>query len=182
MGKRKSKSRQIAFGGMIAAVSVVLMMLTGIIPFLTYTIPIITGLMLLIVVIEFGKRWALAVYAVVSILSILFIADKESAIIYAAFFGYYPILKPVIEKIKLRSVQWILKFVVFNAALILAYFVLIKLFGLDMSSEHMSFKYASLLLIVLGNVLFLLYDVLFTRVVTIYLNIWSKTIRKFFYK
>lgn len=177
--KRNIKSKRVAFGGMITALSVCLMMLTGVIPVLVYSTPIIVGLLLMLMVIEMGKRWAFAVYFAVSVLSMLFIAEKESAVIYIAFFGYYPILKPIIESIRNRMVEWILKFVIFNTSMVAAYFVLIKFFGIDISSETVALEVTIVVLLVLGNVLFLIYDVVFTRLVTVYVNVWSKIVRKF---
>lgn len=177
--KRNIKSKRVAFGGMITALSVCLMMLTGVIPVLVYSTPIIVGLFLVLMVIEMGKRWALAVYVAVSVLSVLFVAEKESAIIYVAFFGYYPILKPIIEGIRIRAVEWILKFVVFNVSMVAAYFVLIKFFGIDISSEAVAFEVTVAVLLVLGNILFFIYDIVFTRLVTVYVKVWSKLVRKF---
>lgn len=177
--KRNIKSKRVAFGGMITALSVCLMMLTGVISVLVYSTPIIVGLFLMLMVIEMGKKWAFAVYVAVSVLSVLFVAEKESAIIYVAFFGYYPILKPILESIKIRPVEWILKFLIFNVSIVLAYFVLIKFFGVDISSENMAFEFVVTILLVLGNILFFLYDIVFTRLVTVYIKIWSKLVRKF---
>ena len=180
MRKNNSKIKRVAFGGMVAGLSVCLMMLTGVFSVLVYATPIIVGLLLMLMVIEIGKRWALMVYVVVSLLSFFFLANKESAIIYIAFFGYYPILKPILEGIKIRAVEWILKFVIFNVAVIAAYFVLIKFFGIDISSQYMSMKTGSLVLLALGNVLFLVYDIAFTRLVTAYVTVWYKIVRNFF--
>ena len=137
-----------------------------------YSTPIIVGLFLTIMVVEMGKKWAFAVYVAVSVLSVLFVAEKESAIIYVAFFGYYPILKPILESIRIRPVEWVLKFLVFNVSMVSAYFVLTKFFGVKL-------EIFAIVLLVLGNILFLIYDIVFTRLVTVYINIWSKTIRKF---
>lgn len=178
--KRNIKSKYVAFGGIITALSVCLMMLTGVIPVLVYSTPIIVGLFLMIMVIEMGKRWAFAVYIAVSVLSVLFVAEKESAIIYVAFFGYYPILKPILESVKIRPIEWILKFLIFNVSMVAAYFVLINFFGIDISSENMALEFVIIILLLLGNVLFLIYDIVFTRLVTVYIKIWSKTIHRFF--
>ena len=177
--KRNVKSKRVAFGGMITALSVLLMMLTGVIPVLIYSTPIIVGLFLMLMVIEMGKKWAIAVYFAVSVLSMFFVAEKESAVIYVAFFGYYPILKPIFESIKIRPVEWVLKFITFNVSMIAAYFVLINFFGVDISSDTIVYEIGILVLLALGNVLFLLYDIAFTRLVTAYVKIWSKFVRKF---
>lgn len=164
---------------MITALSICLMMLTGVIPVLVYSTPIIVGLLLIIMVVEMGKKWAFMVYLAVSVLSMLFVAKKESAVIYVAFFGYYPILKPVLESIKVRAVEWIIKFFIFNVSVVAAYLVLIKFFGIDISSEYVSMKISVIILLALGNVLFFVYDLAFTRIVTVYTKVWSRLIRKF---
>ncbi len=176
---RNNTSKRVAVGGMIAALSICLMMLTGVIPVLIYSTPIIVGLLLIIMVVEMGKKWAFMVYMVVSVLSMLFVAEKESAVIYVAFFGYYPILKPVLESIKFKVIEWVLKYVIFNASVVMAYFVLIKFFGIDISSEYVSMKVGVVILLALGNVLFLIYDLAFTRIVIVYTRVWSRLIRKF---
>ena len=85
-------STKTAIGGIIAALSIVLMLLTSAIPTLTYAIPAIAGLLLVIIVIEVNKKWAFGVYFVVGVLSMLLVADKEAAVMYVMFFGYYPII------------------------------------------------------------------------------------------
>lgn len=59
-------STKTAIGGIIAALSIVLMLLTSAIPTLTYAIPAIAGLLLVIIVIEVNKKWAFGVYFVVA--------------------------------------------------------------------------------------------------------------------
>ena len=51
-------STKTAIGGIIAALSIVLMLLTSAIPTLTYAIPAIAGLLLVVIVIEVNKKWA----------------------------------------------------------------------------------------------------------------------------
>ena len=134
----------------------------------------------MLVVIEMGKKWAFAVYFAVSVLSILFVAEKESAAVYVAFFGYYPILKPILESIKSRVLEWILKILIFNVSMVTTYFLLIKFFGIEISYGNIAFEIIVATLLVLGNVLFLLYDIVFTRLVTVYIKVWSKRVHKFF--
>ena len=51
-------SRKVALGGMVTALSLVLMFLTGVFPFATFALPGIAGLLLIMVVIEMGCRQA----------------------------------------------------------------------------------------------------------------------------
>ena len=49
---------------------------------------------LIVAVIEIGgENGAWMIYAAVAVLSLLFAADKEAALLFVLFFGYYPVLK-----------------------------------------------------------------------------------------
>ena len=45
------RTSQVALGGMIAALCVLLMMLTGILPFLTYAVPAMAGFLMVVMVV-----------------------------------------------------------------------------------------------------------------------------------
>ena len=78
---------KIALGGVMAAFCIVLMFLTAIVPIGSFALPCIAGIILLMVSYEVGLNWALLTYAAVAILSILFVADKEAALLFTMFLG-----------------------------------------------------------------------------------------------
>lgn len=55
-------------------------------------------------------------------LSLIVVPNKESAIIYAVFFGYYPVLKAVLESKTQRAVEYIIKVLTFAGVMTLSYF------------------------------------------------------------
>lgn len=173
------QSSKTAICGMIAALSVVIMMLT-IIPVMTYTAPAFAGIMLMIVVIEINKKWAFGVYAAVGILSLLLATDKEAAVMYVAFFGYYPVIKAVLESKLPRIAEWIVKFLIFNVTMVASYLVLIGVFGISMEDMNELGKYGPLILLALGNVVFLVFDIAITRIATLYIIKWQKQFRRLF--
>ena len=77
-----------------------------------YVIPIVTGLLVLFVAEVSDKKWGVGVYFATSLLSLLLITDKEAALTYALFFGYYPLIKDVMEKLP-KALGWVLKFLLF---------------------------------------------------------------------
>ena len=81
---RKSSSI-IAFGGVIAALCLVLMLLSGVLQVATLAIPALSGMLLMFIVIELSAKWAVCVYAIVSVFSLLFVADKEAALMFTLF-------------------------------------------------------------------------------------------------
>ncbi len=62
------ESSKAALGGIIAALSVSMMLLTYLSPLLVYTAPVLAGLLLLIIVNEIGYRWAIGTYAAIGML------------------------------------------------------------------------------------------------------------------
>ena len=173
------KSSKTALGAMVAALSVVIMLLT-VVPVLTYTSPAFAGLLIVIIVIELDKKWAFGVYAAVGVLSVLLASDKEAAILYLFFFGYYPILKAIIEG-KLKNVfGWIVKFVLFNTAIVACYFIIAKVLLLPMDDFDDFGKYTIPIFLVAGNVVFLLYDLFLTKMVVLYQMKWQQKFRKLF--
>ena len=71
MNKRKELTFKVALGGIVSALSLVLMILSGVTFSLEYAIPMITGALLMVLVVEFGKGFAGVIYLVVSVLSLL---------------------------------------------------------------------------------------------------------------
>ncbi len=177
--KQMRQSSKTAVCAMVAALSVVVMMLT-VIPVLTYTAPAFAGLLLIIIVIEIDKKWAVGVYAAVSALGLLIATDKEAAVMYLVFFGYYPIIKAILESKLPRWAEIVVKFLLFNAAMVGCYFILIKVFGMPMDDMNELGKYGPLILLAMGNVVFLLYDFALTKLVIVYQMKWQDKFRKLF--
>lgn len=180
MNKRKIFSFKVALGGVIAALSLLLMILAGVTSTLVYAIPMITGALLMLLVVEFGQGFAGLIYIAISILSLLLLGNKEAAVMYVAFFGYYPIIKSMIERKFKGFLCWIVKYAIFNVAMILSYYVTTKIFMISFEDIESFGKFALPLLLLAGNVLFVMYDVALTRLVTIYIYKWQKYIKRVF--
>ena len=165
----KKVSYKVSLGGVIGALSLCLMLLTSVIPFTTYAFPAFAGMLLVCVVIELGYSWAFLVYAVVSALSILMLTDKEAALYYVVFLGFYPVIKAVIERFKSRLLQFILKYAVFNVCMIIAFYLSVFVFMIPKESFNLFGVYLPWVFLIIGNFAFIVYDICITRVVTVYL-------------
>lgn len=152
----RNSAKQMALGGILAALAVILMSLGGLIPVATYTIPMLCAILQYTVLRHCGKRVAWAWYGAVSILGLILGPDKEAAAVFV-FLGYYPILKPDMDKLPLK---WLWKGVLFNGAILTMYGLLIHLFGMD----QITAEFAELgtvmtaVMLILGNVIFFLLD------------------------
>ena len=78
-----------ALGGIITALSVFIMFLAGIIPNMTYVIPELASILLIVTTQEADLKWSVFIYAAVSLLSIFIVADKEAVVMYVFLIGYY---------------------------------------------------------------------------------------------
>ena len=165
-----SKSGKIALGGLLTALGVVLMFLTGLIPIGTYALPAIAGVLLIVAVIEIGAKWAWMIYAAVAVLSLLFAADKEAALLFVLFFGYYPVLKSFLERISSKVLSWISKFAVFNVAVVACFFLAVSFLQLPEDSFTVFGIYLPWVFLILGNAVFLIYDIALSGLVATYVE------------
>ncbi len=177
MNKKIKKSYALALCATISALSLVMLLLTGLIPVGTYAFPCIAGALLAIIVIEVGYASALSVYAAVSLLSFLFVTDKEAALYYAAFLGFYPILKGVIERVRSYVLQYIFKFISFNVCIIGAFFISIHLLAVPKESFELFGVYLPWLFLIIGNFVFFVYDICLTRLIGEYVNKWRNKLK-----
>lgn len=161
---------KVSFGGIISAFALILMLSTSLIPVGTYALPCFSGMLLVAIVIELGAKWAYIAYAAVSLLSLFMAGDKEAVIYFIAFFGFYPILKSTLEKIKSKPVQYILKYAVFNVCIIIAFFI--GKFLLMIPNEEFTIfgVYIPWIFLIIGNIFFMLYDFCVTVCVMYYVN------------
>lgn len=156
-----SSAKSIALGGVFAALAMVNMCLGGLIPVATYVCPMFCTLLLEVVRLRCGSRIGWAWYGAVALLSALLGPDKEAAALFVGL-GYYPLVKPWLDRRKLR-VLW--KLVLFNGAAGLVYAALIGLLGMDqLLAEFQEFGQIMLTVyLVLANLTFLLLDRLLAR-------------------
>ena len=156
---------RVAFCGVLAGLGLALMFLTALLPMATFALPALAGLLMIMIVIE---------------MSVFFVPDKQAALLYVIFFGYYPILKALIERLKNKIVQWVLKYAVFNAAIVSAYFIAIYLLSIPADSLSLFGVSLPWVFWIAGNVIFFIYDIAITGVVAFYIKQLHKVFRKWF--
>lgn len=176
--KKQSASYKMALGGIFSALALVSMLLSYVIPTATYACPALAGVMLIPVVIEIGKGWALCAYAAVSFLSFVLVADKEMALCFTAFFGFYPILKAVYEDKLKKPLCYLAKILTFSVCMIAVFFISIYVLGIPQDSFTLFGVYLPWVLLILGIIVFVIYDFALTKVISAYVGIWRKKIFK----
>ena len=170
------KSFKIAFGGIISAFSVILILL-GNIPMAEYVGPTFAGILLAWAVIEMGAIQSLWVFAASGLLSFLLSGNKEPVMLYVLFFGYFPTLKDVLQrKVKLRVVRWVIKVIVFNVSMVVAYLLLVYVFGMPLEDMQDFGKYTVLILLAGGNALMVVVDFCIEKLSVLYKLKWQKRV------
>ena len=150
-----------ALGGVLAALAVVIMSLGGMIPVATYVIPVLCMALLQVVLKSCGRRVAWAWYGAVAILGLMMCPDKEAAAVFAAL-GYYPILKPRLDRMRWK---WLWKGLLFNGVTLALYWLMMNLLGMaELAAEFAEMgKWLTLLTLLLGNLTFFLVDRMLTK-------------------
>lgn len=166
---KRSNTVRLALCGVLAALAVALMFLGGTLAFASIACPVLASLVLIPVYAECGKKWGFLWFAAVAVLAALLAPDKESAVLFA-FFGYYPMLKHVLERLRPRLLRWAVKLFYLNAAVAAAYGLM--LFVFRMAALRAEFaetgKWMLAALLVLANITFVVYDLLIGRLEILY--------------
>lgn len=158
---RGNSAKEMALGGVLAALSVVIMCLGGLIPVATYVSPVLCIILGSIVARVCGKRIAFAWYGAVAVLSLLLAPDKEAVAVYV-FLGNYPVLKPWFSRYRLGT---LLKLLYFNAAITVMYAIILYVLGMErLLLEFQGFGViGAVVLLILGNITFFFLDRLLDR-------------------
>lgn len=164
----RMQAKQIALGGVFAALAAVILLVGGVIPAGTYVAPMLAALPLVILLVELPKSLCLGWYAVVALLGVLLCPDKETAFVFV-FLGWYPLAKPGLDRLpKLPGL--LCKLLLFNAAAAALYALLILVFQLEALVREAKETGTVLLIamLLLGNLSFFLFDILLEKLTGIY--------------
>ena len=176
MMNKRNQSKLVALGGICSALSVVLLLISSIIPLATYIAPMLAGIALVPLKEEMGTKSAFTAYIACSFLSILLVPEKECVMMFVFLLGWYPIVKEYVDKTKGRLLRILEKLAIFNVSIISGYFVLIKLFSMDYILEEFGGMVLILTTLALGNVAFIVYDI----ALAVFRKVYYFKVRKMF--
>lgn len=112
----------------------------------------------------------------VSLLALLLLPDKLCALLFAAFFGLYPMVKALAERLK-KVGEWLVKLAFFDAVFLsLALFT--DLLAAE-SGQPMPVSWVLAAICAAASGIFWIYDVGLTRLICLYLARVDKAVRRF---
>lgn len=123
------KSKNIAKGGIFAALSLILLYLSSVFPTNRLFLLGIASCIIPLSIMITGIKNTMVVYAAVSLLSLFIIPSKLISIVYILIFGSYGFVKYYIEKLRNMVLEIILKLLYFNisSAIIISIYKLVIL-------------------------------------------------------
>lgn len=177
----RGNTAKTALCGMVSALSVVLMLFEGLVQLASIAMPAIAGCLLIPIVAEAGLSWAFGSYGATAALCLLLAPDKEAALIYLLFFGYYPALFAVLSRIRNTVVCWAAKLAVFNAAAVDEALLAIYVLGIPWEDiPFMPMPWGPIALLLMANVVFVLYDKTLAGLIRLYFRKLHGRLTKYF--
>ncbi len=167
-------SSRVALGGIVAALCIVIMFLSGVFPALYIAAPMAAGMLMIILVEEVSVGWAWLTYFAASLLALIVTFDKEAAMMFILFFGHYPMLRLNIEKIKAKPLKTAAKYALFNLFLLLDYLATVYVLGLPTYEDT-----GPAMLVILWiafNLVFFFYDKVLSRMCWFYHRIFVRKV------
>ena len=168
----RRKTKQITITAAMTALSVAILYIASIFPSGSFVFVAISSLAGIVTVIEYRLIAGVFVYAATAILSFLIVPSKSIVLLYALFFGYYPVIKSVFENFKSRFLEWICKIAVFNAVL--------TIFLIAFSSiiyDSLPFKIGTVFVVLIFNIVFILFDLGLSKLIAYYISRISKKLK-----
>ena len=169
------KSQKVALSGLLTAFAAVMVMISNIMPAGMYTFPAAAGVIVYILSSIVGRSYGWASFGAIALLSFFLCADKEAALSFILFFGYYPMIKQALERIPVRFLAYLPKLAIFNAAAVSVYFLMLWVFALPADTFEFFGINMPLIFLLLLNFIFLLYD----YAITVFMKAYQQKIYNF---
>lgn len=158
-------TKKLALASIFTALSVIVLFVGSVFQTLDLSAAAFASLIILVAFIELGKSWSFGVYLAVSVISLLILPYKVAALIFAAFAGFYPIVKEPLNRIKPIWLSYTARIACFNVFLAIFIYLAKEFFGLQ--EEFGGF---TAVICVLANVTFVVFDLALERISVYYVQ------------
>lgn len=170
-------SRKIAFGGILTALCIILVYIAAYLPTGKLGIYALSSVVIAVAVVELGIKSGTAVYAASAILIFLLTGSINALILFAIFFGSYPLIKYYIEKQRSAAAEMLMKFGSLNLLAILYLFIYSQLLGVSAVNISSFPLWTVIGAAVLAQAVFLVYDYILSRLIYYYINRIKKALK-----
>lgn len=179
------KAKDIALGGILVALTTIVLYATSILPISTLAILTIASALIPVCIIRSNIQTSIFVYISSSLIA-FFLVPINISFLYFVFFGVYGIIKYFIERIRKEKLEIVLKVVFFNIAFIIGFIIMQNVLGINIIAglEVLMSRFfntsgrtiASIILWIVAQPIFLIYDYAMTMIITFYMERIHKNI------
>ena len=167
--------RALTLSSVLAALSVLLLFIGSLLDVMDLAAVMVASFFVTLVLIECRGAWPWLLYIVVSVLSFLLFPGRFVTIEYVFFGGIWPILKYWFERLP-RLPSFLLKLLAGNALAFAGVWLGLRFFGLEIPAA----TWLRVLAVVLWEVVFLLFDILLTRMIILWCVKYRARFRRLF--
>lgn len=191
MTPRKSSSayrtKRLALSALFCALGVVMMGMGALLELIDLTTTALASLILLPIMLCYGKRYALIAYAVTGILSLILMPQSMAPWLYLSLLGYYPMLRPLIQRLPkaiAAAVKALLILLVLGLYMVAIYFLTMQGSGSLSQVFAAAFgepgegAWMGWAVIILSFIAFFAYDLLIDRLLILYRYKWQTRIER----
>ena len=164
-------TKKIAFSAMLSALSVLLLLFGSLTVIGDTLCTILASFCIAIAVCEFGYKEAISIYLVATVISLIILPIRDPAYYFAAFFGYYPVIKSFSERFK-KGLEYTIKIVSFSTA-----FIFLTLLYKIVLAPEINLSWYPIPVFIAGIVVILVYDCAMTLCITEYISKLRKLLK-----
>lgn len=164
---KKNGIKKTALASLLSALACTFLILGAFFEMLDLTVAALASVCVILAYVEMGTKYALAVYAVTGVLSMILV-PSSAAIYFSLFLGFYPVFKIWAEKRK-KLTAYIMKFLIFNGCITAIIFAFKYILGLEEANVWLI-----VLLYAAFNVFCFIYDLALSRLIMAYIYKFRK--------
>ena len=167
--------RALTLSSVLAALSILLLFVDSLLDVMDLAAVMVASFFVTLVLVECRGAWPWLLYITVSVLSFLLFPGRFVTLEYVFFGGIWPILKYWLERLP-RLPSFLLKLLVGNALAFAAAWLGLRFFGLEIPAS----VGLRVLVVVLWEVVFILFDLLLTRMIVLWCVKYRARFRRLF--
>lgn len=164
--RRRGAAGKVAYPAILSALALTLVYLGSVIPTGSWGIVAAAGLLPAAAVISVSLTAGFLCWAAAAVLAFLLAPDKLCALLFGVLFGLYPMVKSLVERLRKKPLEYALKLAFFNAAFTV---ICLTMAAAVAASLPPALSGSVWVLYGLANVVFLLYDYGFSKLIALYI-------------
>ena len=172
--RKRGAAGKVAYPAILSALALILVYLGSIAPTGSWGIVAAAGLLPAAAVISVSLKAGFFCWAASALLAFLLAPDKFCALLFGVLFGLYPMVKSLVEQLRKKPLEYALKLAFFNAAFTV---ICLIMAGAVTASLPKALGGSAWVLYGVANVVFLLYDYGFSKLIALYINRVQRAIR-----